>query len=584
MKRLRILTTLLSLTLILELLAGCGSQPSEPDVDDPAVPTEDSQSVEPSQEEPSQTEPEVGSDEPSAPAAGEVLSKEEASARGYDVLYGMYDYETPLSLPLTDSGESLSYWTYAQPYMAVYNVNTAETTFFVEMEKRTGVEIDLVELPIFTANENFNIMMSSGEYTDIIDGVGDYYSGGHAQAVLDEVIVDFRGFMDECMPNYTAYLNIDTDTRAGMTGLDGSIGGAALVTKGSINNVGVQIRSDWLKEQNLDMPVTYEDWHEVLTVFHNVYDSTLWLDCNATTRNNCLSAGYDITMIDMYDAFVVRDGEVLYSPMTEEYKEYITMLSQWYSEGLIYSDYFSQNLISTPDKDLVLNGKVGIWVSDTTELQSYIDGGLEIAALASPRREAGQTLHLYSPTGVASNGLAISTSCEDVELAANWLDYLYTYDGVLLCNYGVEGEGMQFTADGTPEYTELVLHNPDMITIACIATYSKYGGAGIFDAARESSGYTDIQFDAMNTWSKNVDHSMEYPDGVPQTQEETALRASLGTDIKACVSEYTLRFINGVLDCDKDWDDFMNALDALDADEYVEVHQEIYDRYISSAG
>ena len=42
-------------------------------------------------------------------------------------------------------------------------------------------------------------------------------------------------------------------------------------------------------------------------------------------------------------------------------------------------------------------------------------------------------------------------------------------------------------------YTDLVLNNPDMITVACSLLYSKFGGAGVVDAYRFAPGYTEKQ-------------------------------------------------------------------------------------------
>ena len=39
------------------------------------------------------------------------------------------------------------------------------------------------------------------------------------------------------------------------------------------------------------------------------------------------------------DSFHMKDGEVVYGPTQPEFKEYLTMINKWYSEGLINSDF-----------------------------------------------------------------------------------------------------------------------------------------------------------------------------------------------------------------------------------------------------
>lgn len=40
-------------------------------------------------------------------------------------------------------------------------------------------------------------------------------------------------------------------------------------------------------------------------------------------------------------------------------------------------------------------------------------------------------------------------------------DYMYTTDGILLANYGVEDVTFTYNAEGKPEFTDLIMNNPD---------------------------------------------------------------------------------------------------------------------------
>ena len=63
--------------------------------------------------------------------------------------------------------------------------------------------------------------------------------------------------------------------------------------------------------------------------------------------------------------------------------------------------------------------------------------------------------------GYIKEAMAITSNCKNPELAARWLDYFYTKEGMLLNAYGIEGETYELLPDGTPQYTELVTNNPD---------------------------------------------------------------------------------------------------------------------------
>ena len=47
--------------------------------------------------------------------------------------------------------------------------------------------------------------------------------------------------------------------------------------------MGMAMRKDWLDELGLDVPVTYDDWHNVLTAFKEQKGATapLWINASA---------------------------------------------------------------------------------------------------------------------------------------------------------------------------------------------------------------------------------------------------------------------------------------------------------------
>lgn len=584
---------LLVLTLILSLMAGCSGGNN---ANEPGPQQTDNQSLEPSQsDEPSQSvEPSAATDEVDAygpkavePATGEqstgeVISADICRAEGYDVLYGMYDFETYTQLPLSDGGDTLTYWLMIQPFMATYSVEMEEVTFFTEMEKRTGVHVDVDGVSVFVASERFSLIVASGDMTDIMDSVNESYPGGTMKAIEDELFYDFNDFMEECMPNYTAWLDTFPEMRASITNLDGTIGSAGVIDGGLPANVGPQIREDWLVALNLDKPVTYDEYHDVLTAFKTEYGGGLWLDVRGATRNHSMSAGFDVSHDGNYAQLTVIEDKVNYSPYTENYRDYLSLLNTWWEDGLIYSDFITQADRSTPEDSLVSSGQVGLWVSDADTMLTYerLGEGIDVGAITQPRKTEDQQLHLYTTLEAMANGLAISTNCKDVELAAKWLDYSYTYDGMILNCYGIEGEGLMFNADGTPGYTDLVLNNPDMMMIACVVMYSRFGGSGVMSEVRLMSGYNDEQKDAVSIWTTGIDSAYAYPAGIKMSTETNERYSQLLVDIETYVEQSTLSFITGSKSTQTDWDAYLTVLESLGVEELVQICQSAYDNYV----
>lgn len=583
---------------ILSLLTGCGGAPASEAESAAAAPAGSGQEVpstdempepppeapEAPEEAPSAQEPDSAETLPAAPT-GAVIPAEECQAQGYDVRYGMFDFETYMELPLTDEPASLSYWFMIQPFMMGYNnVTENDFTYFKEMEARTGVHLELKAVSLFSAAEQFALMVTSGDYTDLVEGALTNYSGGGTKAIEDGFLLDLMEYLDE-MPNLDAWLHSDPSYLADVLTLNSELPYAPLFSEVE-RNVGPQLRGDWLDALALDLPETYDDYHDVLAAFKDAYGAGLWLDSSGTQRNNVLSAGYDIHVNQDQSSrpFRVVDGVVEYSPATEDYRAFMTLMNQWWNEGLIYSDFLAQQNVSTPDNSTILNGQVGVWATDSGTMASYdeLSDEIDVRAAPLPRKEAGQTLHLYAQSGAVGDGTSITTSCSDPVLAARWLDYNYTYDGTLLCGYGIEGEGLTFDENGTPMYTDLVLNNPDMITVACSLVYSKFGGAGVIDATRFSPGYTQKQNDAIALWLDNLDTEHEFPASVQFTTPESETYSSILSDLDTYADQCALQFITGELSPERDWDSYMAKLDSLDVAALTDLCQMAYDRYLEN--
>lgn len=92
-------------------------------------------------------------------------------------------------------------------------------------------------------------------------------------------------------------------------------------------------------------------------------------------------------------------------------------------------------------------------------------------------------------------------------------DYLYTEEGILLANYGVEGVTFEYNAEGKPQFTDLIMNNPDGYAYRDAVALHVIDGAGtVYDALRGASGYTDLQLSSWDDWTDaNLDYSRRCP-------------------------------------------------------------------------
>ena len=111
-----------------------------------------------------------------------------------------------------------------------------------------------------------NIAIASGDYPAIISNL--IYSSGDTGALADDVIVDLTDYLEEYSPNYNYLIGSNPD-EASIFRNDGRVLSYKSPYDNFIQNQGMVIRKDWLEEQNLEVPTTYEEMHNVLTTFRD---------------------------------------------------------------------------------------------------------------------------------------------------------------------------------------------------------------------------------------------------------------------------------------------------------------------------
>lgn len=123
---------------------------------------------------------------------------------------------------------------------------------------------------------------------------------------------------------------------------------------------GPMIRKDWLDELGLDVPETYDELHDVLKAFKEKKgaDAALVLNYAATGINNGLVQGYGINGLvadaAMSEPYYQVDDTVMYGPIQPEFKEYLTMVHDWYEEGLIWQISCPSSDFQNPPTDVIL--------------------------------------------------------------------------------------------------------------------------------------------------------------------------------------------------------------------------------------
>ena len=466
---------ILASAMLLGLLAGCGGG------SDSAAPAAGSSASAPTAapvEETAQTPAaeESLTEASLLPQEAEASAQEEAAAK---------TAPEPEDYTLSEEGETLSLW---YPAAGAFQnmIDYSEQARLKETEALTGVHIDLVLANMENANQTLNLMAASGDFPDMIQNPN-MVTGGVTAAVENEMLMPLNDLYDEFMPHYKAIRESLSAYEKDSKLEDGTLPMAyAFYKEGYGINLGPVIRQDWLDDLKLDAPVTYDDYHDVLTAFKNDKgaDAALWIPYTGTV-SGYLAAGFQTG-----GEMLCRDGEVLYGPVTDEYKEYLEMMKQWYAEGLIYSDFatYTASEQYAPD-ELISHDRTGIFYSTAammTEFEGKSTSGMTLTAIGDAVQNVGDKNHVcHNYSLVLGIGTGISTTCSDPELAAQWLNFQYTQKGFMLNNYGEEGVSYELDAEGNPHFTDLITSNPDGLPLPiAIEKYACMSGPFVNDYTR----------------------------------------------------------------------------------------------------
>lgn len=492
-----------------------------------------------------------------------------------------------VSYPLFDDVTTFTLWTSNSPDLSEIISDLNEYLVFSQLEQATNVRWDATLVSFFSSDEQFQLMVASQDYTDVVCRAIDSYTGGTDQAIEEEFLIDVSDLIDENMPNLLDWFDKYPELRKQMTTVEGNIGGfPKFYQEPSDVNEGALIRLDWLEELGLESPKTYDDLHNVLTQFKEQKNASapLVIPVNTGVQGNLLY-GYNI------DNYYQVDGQVRFGPMQPEFKEYLTMMNQWYNEGLLSDSFLTSQAEVLMDFSTILSGDTGVWCGSGTQSITQL---LSMAAESQPDMRItgmtnvtkdGDTAHVGTESQILDSIMwSITTQCSDPAAIARYVDYLYSDAGILLANYGVEGETFHYV-DGKPVLTELVTNNPDYsynLALNIFTCDRQTPVPFIIDEQKARNDYSEDQSNAVAVWNGATDGLYNIPrQGVNMTTKEQEKYNSIYSDIDTYMDETISKFVVGDLSLDQ-FDSFVQKLKDMGIEDCIAIEQTAYNRYLEA--
>ncbi len=468
--------------------------------------------------------------------------------------------------------------------------------------------------------EQVNIQIAGGDLPDAYMGVG--FSNYDLQTYGDDgTFIDLTEYINaDTMPNLYNILEEHPEIKAAITMEDGSIYGLPSAEQMGTAGIGKEedysifsvpqfsmINKKWLDELGLEVPTTLDELHTALEAFKENdmaakcygaaagstipmstgYDQWCW-------GQNVFYAGFGFTnwINDVCNDLVLqKDGKVNFVCDDENYRDALTYFSDWYKEGLIDQEMFSQDDTQLMSK--CQQGYVGVstWWYIEELMGDYAKDYVFLPILTGPegtKYEGTSNVTIRTGGGTNSGNLSITSACGNPEGLLAFYDKWYAPETVMQLQYGPIGV-----------YFNDKDENGVWNSITEEDAKAKYGkGAGELKSYYEVAGpklilsdYYSSTFnmedraverltDLYDYWMPQVKDTSVYPIDCVFTSEELDTIDMYKTDFENAVSEQEGLWIKEGGPTDKEWDAYVQKLnDTCGMQELLEVYQAAYDRY-----
>lgn len=461
-------------------------------------------------------------------------------------------------------------------------------------EEMTNMDIEWEMISKDGLKEKTNLMLAGGDYPDAFHSVGlstqDLITYG-GQGVL----IPLNDLIDKYAPNLKKILDENPDIKRGITMPDGNIYSFPRIFDPEFSSVmagwKLWINEDFLKALDMEEPTTLDEFYEYLKAAKNDDPNG-----NGKADEIGLSASGDSNIINLFKGsfglgnrgtahpYVDMDpekDELRFIPIDDGYKETLQYLNKLYSEGLIIEDLYTVKSEQTNAR-----GTDGLFAATLTTSPESGYGREEYIGAQTLEGPHGDKLYSnYRAPLVHTGAFAITDKNQYPEETVRWLDYFYGDEGSKLYFMGVEGETYVENEDGSVEYSDLINNNPDGLSyVEAISKYMTWRGVTYPGIVKEEyfKGSEGLESSKAAAEKFVNDRPEEIWPPFNYTNEESEIMSSVGTDIEDYVTESQAKFITGKTSFDE-WDKYVETVKKVGLDQYMEIYQNAYDRYLEQA-
>lgn len=521
-----------------------------------------------------------------------------------------------------------SIWRAAKDYK--YYTDYAENPVVKYLNNKFNVKMTFQLPPMGSETDNFNLMVGTGDYTDLM--CTENSTTSLSSLYEDGVIIDLEDYAKQYMPNYYKMMNDYPNYKKAAYDDDGHLL-AIYTTEDMYRNQwgGILYRRDILDTMTggnvqfpsgNDEPTTVEDWDYMLPLMKQYFDASglaetapLIIPYNGFTATGEINGGWGFcgTVQKCMD----DPTKLEFGPTTDGAYNYAQKMKEWYEKGYIYQDFASRvnDMFYLPNTALTYGGAAGTWfglLQQAGSIMSNEEYGLKV--LAVPCKAPLDTDHgitpeqasFYVSSGELVQPFAISSTCDPDKIPRimECLDYLYTDEGWELANHGLPKDaaatdtlyqqlGVQ---NGLFWYDENGDLNQDEVYFEKgnsgeIEGYSLLGQAlpnGKYKTEKdqwpvniEITENFEYQNLAGEVW-KTYGNDRSLPAAATMNAEENTKFTDVWTNLNDYINTMFPKFIMGTEELNETtWQAFKDKLDQMGLQQAMDAWQSAYDRYLA---
>ncbi|TBL74566.1 extracellular solute-binding protein [Paenibacillus thalictri] len=458
-----------------------------------------------------------------------------------------------------------------------------------EYEKKTNIKIQWNSAPDNGFIERRNIALASGDLPDA------FYRGQLTTMDMvnygtQGILIPLNDLIEKYAPNLKAVFQKYPEVKKSITAPDGKIYALPqVIDHVSPRATKMFINKKWLDKLGLPMPQTTDELYTTFKAFKekdpngngkadevpwsgDKSEFKLWLGLRGAWG---LGNGGNNDKIDFGP-----DGKLRVYVMDPRYKELLEFMAKMYKDGLIDKEVFAQDPPQLYAKGFAQTvgsasgNNIGFIVGP-----NYVDDYVGVPALKGPHGD--QLFSPVSPNILSQGTFAITSKNKYPEATMRWVDFFYSEEGAKFLRMGIEGETYKTNPDGSVQYTDLIVKNPNGLSLdQAIGQYTTWPGGGvplyIVEKIDKSGNMYPTAVDATKLVEPYMPKKL-----LPQllfTKEEQDQINVLGTDISTYINEMRVKFVTGAAPF-SEWDNYVSTLKKMNVDKWLSLNQTAYDRF-----